>query len=435
MLREAAARAREAVLTEAQKHGSEPRDFASTLLVVVVGPYGGGALQIGDGVIVVSDSADGWCWVFWPQRGEYANTRHFLTDEDAAERLQVEPFSGKMTDVALMTDGLEPLALHYASRSFIRVGWIAHGRRRVAHPGDLPAARSSGMMQLTLTLARTTIHFGQELGWGGEGAVFAVEGQKDRVAKIYSAPPDHRKVQKLLVMAAVASPSLLKIAAWPVDLLSDSKGAVCGFIMPRVIARRDIHELYSPKSRSETFPEADFRFLVHVGANIARAFAAVHEQGYVVGDVNHGNLLVGPDATVMFIDCDSFQIGNGAHVFTCDVGVPLFSAPELHGRTFRGLVRTANHDRLGLVVLLISSPLHGAASLCRTLYWRGRHTDRESNRPLPLRLRTRSRREWYGASTRHDPFGDDGRPYRAASHPGPRARRQQRHAAGCEDLD
>jgi DNA-binding helix-hairpin-helix protein with protein kinase domain len=71
-----------------------------------------------------------------------------------------------------------------------------------------------------------------------------------------------------------------------------------------------------------------------------------------VGDVNHGNLLVGPDGTVMLIDCDSFQIGNGAHVFTCDVGVPLFTAPELHGRTFRGLVRTANHDGFGLAVLL-----------------------------------------------------------------------------------
>jgi hypothetical protein len=117
MLREAAAGAREAVLTEAQKCGSEPRDLASTLLAVIIGPSGGGALQIGDGVIVVDDGGDGWCWVFWPQRGEYANTTHFLTDEDAVERLQVEPFSGKVTDVALMTDGLEPLALHYASRS------------------------------------------------------------------------------------------------------------------------------------------------------------------------------------------------------------------------------------------------------------------------------------------------------------------------------
>lgn len=208
------------------------------------------------------------------------------------------------------------------------------------------------MTQFTLARARTSIRLGQELGRGGEGVVVAVEGQKDRVAKIYSAPPDQRKAQKLVAMAEAASPSLLKISAWPIDLLTDNKGAVWGFVMPRVVARRDIHELYSPKSRSEAFPDADFRFLVHVGANIARAFAVVHEQGQVLGDVNHGNLLVGPDGTVMLIDCDSFQIGRGAHVFTSDVGVPLFTAPELHGRTFRGLVRTANHDRFGLAVLL-----------------------------------------------------------------------------------
>ena len=206
-------------------------------------------------------------------------------------------------------------------------------------------------MQLTSARTRTSVCLGQELGRGGEGAVFAIDGQKD-VAKIYSAPPDARKIQKLVRMAETASPTLCKIAAWPIDWLTDKRGIVRGFVMPRVSARRDIHELYSPKSRSETFPETDFRFLVHVGINIARAFAVIHEQGYVLGDVNHGNLLVGSDGTVMLIDCDSFQIGNGTQVFTCDVGVPLFTAPELHGRAFRGLMRTANHDRFGLAVLL-----------------------------------------------------------------------------------
>jgi DNA-binding helix-hairpin-helix protein with protein kinase domain len=206
--------------------------------------------------------------------------------------------------------------------------------------------------RLTLVRARTGIRLGQELGHGGEGAVFAVEGHGDQVAKIYSAPPEPRKIRKLSAMAEVAVPALLRIASWPLDLLTDGNGTVCGFVMPRLIARRDIHELYSPKSRSEAFPEADFRFLVHVGANIARSFTVVHEQGHVVGDVNHGNLLVSPDATVTLIDCDSFQIRHGAEVFTCDVGSPLFTAPELQGQAFRGLVRSANHDHFGLAVLL-----------------------------------------------------------------------------------
>lgn len=208
------------------------------------------------------------------------------------------------------------------------------------------------MMQLTLARAKSDIHFGQELGRGGEGTVFAIEGHREYVAKVYATPLDQRKIEKLEAMVEATSPAMLRIAAWPMDLLSDPKGAIRGFTMPRAAGRRDIHELYSPKSRGESFPDADFRFVCHVCANIARAFATVHEHGHVVGDVNHGNLLVGPDGTVMFIDCDSFQIGTGAHVFTCDVGVPLFTAPELQGHSFRGLVRTQNHDRFGLAVLL-----------------------------------------------------------------------------------
>ena len=84
---------------------------------MVLTPEGGGALQIGDGVIVVSDDTEGWSWMFWPQRGEYANTTHFLTDENAIDRIEVEVFRGAITDVALMSDGLEPLALHYATQT------------------------------------------------------------------------------------------------------------------------------------------------------------------------------------------------------------------------------------------------------------------------------------------------------------------------------
>lgn len=117
LLRDAAAAARNAVIDEALYQEADPRIYASTLLAVVLTPKGGGALQIGDGVIVVSDNAEEWTWVFWPQRGEYANTTHFLTDESALDRIEIDVFGPAITDVALMSDGLEPLALHYASQS------------------------------------------------------------------------------------------------------------------------------------------------------------------------------------------------------------------------------------------------------------------------------------------------------------------------------
>lgn len=208
------------------------------------------------------------------------------------------------------------------------------------------------MMEAMLGRTRNRIHLGQVLGRGGEGIVYEIVEQPNHVAKIYSSPPDQAKIRKLELMAQAASQPLLRIAAWPVDLVKDDRGLVLGFVMQRAIARRDIHELYSPKSRADAFPEADFQFLCCVAANVARAFATVHEHRIVVGDVNHGNLLVGLDGTVVFIDCDSFQIKMGSTVATCDVGVPLFTPPELQGLRLRGLVRTVDHDRFGLAVLL-----------------------------------------------------------------------------------
>jgi hypothetical protein len=116
LLREAAAGARAAIVDEAAKDGIELRSYASTLLVAVLSPKGDCALQIGDGVIVVN-AEDEWCWVFWPQKGEYANTTRFLTDEDAIDCIQVDELRGGVVDIALMSDGLEPIALHYTTKT------------------------------------------------------------------------------------------------------------------------------------------------------------------------------------------------------------------------------------------------------------------------------------------------------------------------------
>jgi DNA-binding helix-hairpin-helix protein with protein kinase domain len=208
------------------------------------------------------------------------------------------------------------------------------------------------MTQYSLLRTRTRVQLGQKMGEGGEGAIYAVPNCAGLVAKVYSTPPDARKSEKLLAMPGLVTDALRKTTAWPLDLLVDGQDAVRGFVMPEVAARKDIHELYGPKSRARTFPEADFPFLVHVCGNIARAFAVIHGHGHVIGDINQGSVLVGQDGTVAIIDCDSFQVKSGREVFTCDVGAPLFTAPEIQGRPLRGYRRTPNHDHFGLAVML-----------------------------------------------------------------------------------
>jgi DNA-binding helix-hairpin-helix protein with protein kinase domain len=193
------------------------------------------------------------------------------------------------------------------------------------------------------------------VGKGGEGSVYAVSENADVVAKIYHEMPNATKAAKLSAMAALRTPSLSEMTAWPLATLhsKSSSGPLVGLLMHRVVGYKEAHALYSPKSRRTEFSNANWTFLIHSAANSARAFARVHQHGHVIGDVNHGNVLIGSRATVMMIDCDSFQIqpSNGKP-FLCEVGVPTYTPPELQGKALNTVVRAPNHDNFGLAVLI-----------------------------------------------------------------------------------
>jgi Protein phosphatase 2C len=93
-----------------------PRELACTLLTAVIGDHVAVFSQIGDGAIVVS-ADDSYDPVFWPQSGEYINATNFLTDDGFEQRLEFCSWNETVDDVALFTDGLQMLVLHYAERT------------------------------------------------------------------------------------------------------------------------------------------------------------------------------------------------------------------------------------------------------------------------------------------------------------------------------
>lgn len=198
----------------------------------------------------------------------------------------------------------------------------------------------------------TSYRINQPLGRGGEGTVFYCPEDLSIVAKIYHEPVDDDKAAKLRWMAANSNEQLLKVAAWIVDTLHDAPdGRVVGFLMPNVRAK-EIHELYSLKSRRVHFPDATWQFLVHAAANVARAFHNLHRHGHVMGDVNHGNCVVLADGTVKLIDCDSYSIKTDDKRYRCEVGVATHLAPELQGIDLSEIEREPNHDNFGLAVII-----------------------------------------------------------------------------------
>lgn len=100
---------------QAESLGLPVRELACTLVAALVAEQQALFLQIGDGALVIN-AGTAYRPVFWPQGGEYPNETFFVTDASASERLQTTLISETLSDIALLTDGLQALALHYQSR-------------------------------------------------------------------------------------------------------------------------------------------------------------------------------------------------------------------------------------------------------------------------------------------------------------------------------
>jgi DNA-binding helix-hairpin-helix protein with protein kinase domain len=197
------------------------------------------------------------------------------------------------------------------------------------------------------------VRLSQRIGVGAEGEVYEILDRSDLVAKIYHEPPPQEKAEKLVVLSRLGNERLFNLSAWPVDVLREkSDGQIAGFVMKKISQAEEVHALHSPKSRLQKFPEASWAFLIYVAANIARAVAAIHEHGFIIGDVNPKNILVTRKATIYLLDVDSFQVSADGKTYRCEGGFPEYTPPELQGVAFRDVDRAEEHDYFGLAVVI-----------------------------------------------------------------------------------
>jgi DNA-binding helix-hairpin-helix protein with protein kinase domain len=205
---------------------------------------------------------------------------------------------------------------------------------------------------------RFEYRLGEKIAEGGEGRVYAVEGRRDVLVKLYKEPDPDRE-EKLRLMVDRGSRALRRVAAWPLTPLMDADEATAGFAMERLTEWRPLHSVYQIRSRLTHFPQRNFAFLVRVARNLSTCVHHLHEHGVVVGDLNESNAFVGPDAMVKLIDADSFQIEENGRVFPCKVAKGELLAPELQGKLVADTERTTEHDRFALAVLIFQTLVFG----------------------------------------------------------------------------
>jgi hypothetical protein len=134
--------------TSAEAAGATLRDLACTLVTSVVDDGAAAFFQVGDGVVIVGprdEPRDEFSWMFWPHRGEYANSTIFLSDPAAADQLQHATVSHGIDELALLSDGIQGLVLDYRQHSahspfFSRMLAPLRSSREAGHLESLSAA-------------------------------------------------------------------------------------------------------------------------------------------------------------------------------------------------------------------------------------------------------------------------------------------------------
>jgi serine/threonine protein kinase len=207
------------------------------------------------------------------------------------------------------------------------------------------------------------------LDGGGEGVIYRLPHNPDLVAKIYhSGKMNAERAGKLRAMMENAPDDPVRgmghaSIAWPVELVYERDGnqKMVGFLMPRLQNARRICDIYDVTERHARFPLFTYDSLCRTACNLASAVRAIHQSGYVIGDVNELNILVTQRALVTLVDTDSFQVTErtSGRVYRCPVGTDMFTPPELLGKNFEEIDRSQAHDLFGLAVLFFQLLMEG----------------------------------------------------------------------------
>lgn len=201
---------------------------------------------------------------------------------------------------------------------------------------------------------------GPHLASGGEADVYRVSGRPDLLLKVFREEPSAAARLRIGRLIAKRSPALDRVAAWPQRwLLSDGQSAL---VLPFVSRAQPVHMLFDRRTWRDTFPEANWAFMIQVAQAVAKAVAAVHAAGLAVVDISEKNVLVREDGSVMLIDCDSFVIMGQGSQSVSDLFTVGWVAPEL-APVLNSTPRTANHDNFSLARMVFQLLFAGRSPL------------------------------------------------------------------------
>jgi hypothetical protein len=112
-MRHAVQTGRAAIVRLAARRRHELRDYACTLLVVVVDSDGWNVLHIGDGAVVGFRSVSDLKTLSRPYNGEYANSTSPITAPNWQRYLRANSGPQQLSAVAVLSDGIQNLCINH----------------------------------------------------------------------------------------------------------------------------------------------------------------------------------------------------------------------------------------------------------------------------------------------------------------------------------
>lgn len=189
-----------------------------------------------------------------------------------------------------------------------------------------------------------------KLGEGGEGTVYEISGEPDKVIKLYKpeklkdgteCATKEQKLKTMLDLKIQARVDGVLRLAWPLDILYE-QGKMVGFVMYKMSNMLKIYDIQrcwrgtpnapGTKEVLAVYPKFTWKYSVQFAYNLAWVVDYVHSHGIVIGDLNQNNIYADTGTgAVVLIDCDSFDIrdAKSGKRFPCEVGMKEILAPEL----------------------------------------------------------------------------------------------------------
>ncbi len=107
---------RAAIEAEAGRRCVKISQLNTTIILAIVTAEIAVVAQVGDGATIGGDSGDNIVSLTSPQNGEYINEATFVTSANALDVIQVRIWRGKLPYFAMISDGLEMVALKMSTR-------------------------------------------------------------------------------------------------------------------------------------------------------------------------------------------------------------------------------------------------------------------------------------------------------------------------------